>query len=110
MELLLVRTLLRSVPLCCSMLERQVSDELTLGRGGFSSGPFVGKRDMGCPWGLKSCGRRSIDSCVLGRLLFNLDVDIDIRSPPRAGTAFRCGRSKSSRACQFGGWVSGGVA
>lgn len=110
-ELLLVRTLLRSVPLVCSMLERQVSDELTLGRGGVSSVvPFVGKRDRDGPWRFKSCGR-PIDSCVLGRLLFNLDVDMDIRSPPRAGIGFRCvGHSYSSRRGQFGGLISVGVA
>jgi hypothetical protein len=72
-ELLLVKTLLRSVPLVCSMLERQVSDELTLDRGAVSSaGPLVGKRGRGRPSGLNSCGRRSIDSCVLGRPLLIL--------------------------------------
>jgi hypothetical protein len=47
-ELLFVRTLLRSVPLVCSMLDREVKLELTLVRGPSSSaGPFEGKRGNG---------------------------------------------------------------
>lgn len=61
-ELLLVSTLLRSVPLCCSMLDREVRLELTLVRRVLSSaGPLGGKRGSGRPWG-PSSWRRSGDS------------------------------------------------
>lgn len=49
-ELLFVSTLLRSVPLCCSMLDLEVIAELKLDLRGLSSaGPFDGKRGKGRP-------------------------------------------------------------
>lgn len=53
-ELLLVRTLLRSVPLACSMLDREVMAELTLDRS--TSSPFA----SGDAWG----GRGNASPCV----------------------------------------------
>lgn len=112
MELLLVRTLLRSVPLFCSILDRDVMVELTLVRRVLSSaGPLDGNRGSGRPWGVSSW-RRSGDSGGPGRLLFNREVDMDMRRPPLAGGALRwCGRSGSlSRGCHFGPGRSRGGA
>lgn len=54
-ELLFVRTLLRSVPLCCSMLDLDVIAELKLDLRGLSStSPFGGKRGKGRPCRLNS--------------------------------------------------------
>lgn len=94
-ELLFVRTLLRSVPLFCSMLDRDAM-ELTLVRSVLSSaGPLDGNRGNGNPWGLSSC-RRSGDSCSLGGLFFNREVDMDMRRSPLVGGALRFGGQSES--------------
>lgn len=95
-ELLFVSTLLRSVPLCCSILDREVMVELKLVRSVLSSaGPLEGNRGSGRPYEVGPW-RRSGDSWVFGRLPCSLDVDMDMRRPPLVGGALRwCGRSGS---------------
>lgn len=89
MELLFVSTLLRSVPLFCSMLEREVILEFTLVRSELSSAaPFDGNRGSGKLCALSSW-RRSGDSSSLFWRPFNLEVDMDVRRAPRVGGALR---------------------
>lgn len=109
-ELLFVRTLLRSVPEVCSMLDREVIAELKLARRVLSSaGPFDGNRGNGRPWAPVSW-LPSGDTCGRGRPLCSREVDMEMRRPPLAGGALRwLGRSKSlSREYHIGGVRSGG--
>lgn len=88
-ELLFVKTLLRSVPEVCSMLDRDVIAELKLVRRVLSSaGPFDGNRGNGRPYAPASW-LRSGDTCGRGRLLGSREVDIEMRRPPLAGRGLR---------------------
>lgn len=88
-ELPLVMTLLRSVPDCCSVLDREVTVELKLVRSAsVSAGPWVGNRGKGRPRAPESC-LRSGDMRGRGRLFGSREVDMEIRRPPLLDGALR---------------------